>query len=89
MSSAAAIRVMLAKGLSLEEALEVVEAYEARPARGNRPMAITRTAALRVPCPYCLAGAGQACEGKRGARWAVHRDRLYQAGNIVAFPGPR
>jgi hypothetical protein len=47
-----------------------------------------RLAALRVPCPYCLAGPGEACEGKRGPRWAVHRDRLGQAtaDNVVTFP---
>lgn len=52
------------------------------------PMATTRTAALRVPCPFCLAGPGEACEGKRGSRWSVHRDRLYQASanNVVTFP---
>ena len=84
MSVVAAIREMLARGLTLEDALAVVEAFE----RKRRASAVTRTAALRVPCPYCLAGPGEACEGKRGPRWAVHRDRLGQAtaDNVVTFP---
>jgi hypothetical protein len=45
----------------------------------NAEAVTTRTAALRVWCPLCLAKPGEACGGKRGPRRAVHRDRLFQA----------
>lgn len=99
MSLADVIRRMAEAGAPPEAIAIAVEAIEGasnakRQARNRRyyqarkAAAVTRTAALRVPCPYCLAGPGEACKGKRGPRWAVHRDRLGQAAadNVVTFP---
>jgi hypothetical protein len=95
MSIAAAIEEMIAEGFTIEQAIKAAKIVEAnldlgpagptaRQARNRRyyeahKCAATRTAALRVWCPFCLAKPGDACGGKRGSRASVHRDRLYQA----------
>jgi hypothetical protein len=37
----------------------------------------SRTAALRVTCPYCESPPGVACMGTRGPRVSVHIERIY------------
>lgn len=46
------IRELLANGFTSEEALRAVEIFEDHLPKAR--MATTRTAALRVPCPFCF-----------------------------------
>lgn len=75
LSLAAVVQAMADAGCTPQQIAAVVATAPHLATEGHAHARWTRSRALLVVCPRCFSPPGEACEGKQGPRWSMHRER--------------